>query len=135
FSRAAVGYAADRVYRFKGGSGCDDDTFPRQRPGSEQRPHVIEELLRFEHSAHADLAAGLVAACRTEDSHAIALELRDIALSRLVVPHLPVHRRRNDERTVTRDTKRRQQVVRKASGELGEKIGSRRSDHYRIGAT
>ena len=87
----------------------------------------------FEHAAVADFAAGLVAACGAQDLDSIGAKLRDIALRRRVAPHLPVHRRRDQQRTIAREAQRRQQVVGMAVRELGDEIGRRRRDDDRIG--
>ena len=62
-------------------------------------------------AAVAYLAAGLAAAARAENLNAVRLELRHIALCRRMAPHLDVHRRRDQQRAVTRQTQGREQVI------------------------
>ncbi len=66
-------------------------------------------------------------------SNAVGPELRDIALRRRVAPHLPVHRRRDQQRAVAGETKRRQQIVGMAVRELGDEIRRCRRDDDRVG--
>ena len=66
-------------------------------------------------------------------SHAVGLELRDIALGRGVLPHAHVHRRRDDDRLVGRQQQRRREIVGDARGHLGEQIGGRRADEHEVG--
>ena len=49
-------------------------------------------------------------------------------------PHLPVHRRRDEQRAVAREAQRRQQIVGVAVRELGEEVGGGRRDDDRVGA-
>ena len=62
-------------------------------------------------------------------------QLRDVALRGRVLPHLPVHRRHDQQRTIARDAQRRQQIVGHAVRELGEEVGRGGRDHDRVGFT
>ena len=107
---------------------------PAQQLGRERRPHGLgRSPSGFEHAAHADLAARLVAARRARGSRRRrARRLRDVALRRRVVPHLPVHRRRDEQRALAREAQRREQIVGEAVRELGDEIGGGGRDDDRV---
>ena len=89
----------------------------------------------FQHSPHAGLAARLGAAAWTKYCYAVAPKRIDVALSRGIFPHLPVHRRRNQQRAVARETQSREQVIGKTMRELGNKIRTCGRDQNRIRIT
>ena len=65
---------------------------------------------------------------------AVGPDLRHVALRGRVAPHLPVHRRRNQQRRFARQAQRRQQVVGQAVGQLGDEVGGGRRDHDGVDA-
>ena len=81
----------------KVGPGGDQHVLAGEQLGRELRLDLLVNLLRFEHAAEPDFAAGLVAAGGAEDGDAVARELGDVALRGLVFPHLAVHRRRHQQ--------------------------------------
>ncbi len=87
-----------------------------------------------EHPPGAGFAAGLIADARAEHDHAVGDEPRDVPLRGRVAPHLPVHRRRDEERAIARERQRRQQIVGMAVRDLGQKIRGRRRNDDRVGA-
>jgi hypothetical protein len=62
-------------------------------------------------------------------------EPRDVALVGRIRPHLPVHRRGDEQRAIARERQRAQQVVGVAIGDLREKVGRGRRDDDSAGAT
>src|SRR6476469_4487042 len=69
------------------------------------------DLRGFEHAAFTVLFARELAGVGAEDRNAVGDELRDVALRGGVLPHLPVHRGRHEQRTLAGEAQRRQQVV------------------------
>src|SRR5437870_915440 len=65
---------------------------------------------------------------RVTSAPAVRLELRDVALAGGIAPHLPVHRRRNQQWAVAGETQRRQQVVGDPVRELGNEVRGRWCD-------
>jgi hypothetical protein len=59
---------------------------------------------------------------------------RDVALRRRVLPHLDVHRGRDQQRAIARDARGREQIVGQAVRHLGDEVGARRRDHDRFDA-
>jgi len=101
-ARADVGDAAHRIDRLEGRSGGDHHLAPGQQPRHEEALETLEQLFGFEHSSHADFAAGLVAGCGAEHGDAVGTHLGEVALGGRRLPHLPVHRRGDDQRHRTR---------------------------------
>ncbi|MGF6481566.1 hypothetical protein QFZ91_003729 [Paraburkholderia sp. JPY419] len=122
-----------RVERFEGRPGGQEHTAAGQDLRREERRDRLVGRGRFEHAAIADLPAGLRARIGAEHFDAVRAQLRDVALRGRVLPHLPVHRRHDEQRAVARDAQSRQQIVGHAVRELGEEVGRRRRDHDRIG--
>ncbi len=107
---------------------------PREDLRLRRRHHGGEDLVGLLHAALAGLAARLLAGARAEHDDAVGDELRDVALIRGVRPHLPVHRRRDDQRAIARERERGQEIVGVTVGDLREKVRRRRGDDDRIGA-
>ena len=133
-ARARVGDAAHRVDRLERRAGGEQHALARQHLRLRPRDDRGEDLLRLQHAAVAGLAAGLVAGAGPEDDDAVGDELRDVALGGRVGPHLPVHRRRDEQRAFAREAQRRQQVVGVAVRELGEEVGRGGRDDDGVGA-
>jgi hypothetical protein len=80
-------------------------------------------------AAHPYFSAGLLAGGRSGYEDTVGKKLLDITLRRGVLPHLAIHRRRNEQRTIARETQRREQIVTDAAGEFGEEIRGSRRNH------
>ena len=129
-----VGEAAHRIERLEGRPGRQQHPLAGQRLRLQEGDQRVEQFLRFQHAALADFAAGLLASSRTENGDAVGCQLRDVALRRRLFPHLPVHRRRHQQRAVARQAQRGQQIVGHAVGESREEIGRGRRHQHGIGA-
>ena len=92
-----------------------------------------DDFIRFEHATKARLAAGLVAACWSEDRDSVAAQGGNIAAGRRVFPHLAVHRRRHQQRAIAGEGQCAQQIIGEAIGELGDEISRCRRNQQRIG--
>ena len=99
----------------------------------QQRLDRGHDLVRLGHAADPGLAAGHVARRRADLADAVGRELRDVAPGRRMLPHLRVHRRRDQHRLVGREQRGRGQIVGQAVGHLGDQIRGRRRDHHQIG--
>ena len=129
FPGALVRQTSDHVDRFERRSGRHEHAHAGERLGREQGHDRFGDLGRFEHPAHADLAARLVAAPGAEDRHAVVSQLPNVALVRGVLPHLPVHRGCDGKRAFACQTERREQVVAEAVRDFREEVrGCRRDD-------
>nr|GEU28492.1 hypothetical protein [Tanacetum cinerariifolium] len=134
FAGRQIGDAAHRVDGLERGTGRDQDALTGQHLGLERCDQLFEQLHGFEHAAHADFTAGLVAGGRAEDDDAVFLELARIAAGGRVLPHLHVHGRRNQERHVARARQAHggEQVVAHAVRQLGHEVGRAGRDHDRV---
>jgi hypothetical protein len=87
---------------------------------------------RFEHAPHADFAARLIAARRSEDRDPVLLQLPYVAPIGRVLPHLAVHRWGDRERALAGKAECREEVVSEAVRHLREEVGGGRRDEDQI---
>jgi hypothetical protein len=134
-SRADVGDAAHRVDRLEGGPRGHHHLASGQYLGHEKAFEAFEQLLRLEHAPHADLATGLVASGRAEHRDTVAADQGDVALRRRRLPHLPVHRRRHDQRHIARQRQGAEQIIRAPLRHAGDEVRCGRRDEDGVGVT
>ncbi len=135
-SRTDVGDATHRIDGFESRPGSHHHLARRQALGHEIAFQQFEKFLRLEHAPHADLPAGLVSRGGAEYRHAVLAQLPDVALGGRRIPHLAVHRRRDDERHIARQAQRREQVIGQPMHQAGDEIGRRwrHQDRVRVAA-
>ncbi|MCY1280381.1 hypothetical protein D9M69_359920 [compost metagenome] len=91
------------------------------------------EVVRLEHAAEADVAAGLTAGGRAEHAQAAAGEQLEVGLGGRVAPHRLVHRRGEGDHGVGGQHQGGQQVVGLALGEACQQVGGGRGDQHQVG--
>ena len=89
-----------------------------------------QQLSRFDETPLPHLTARLFSRSRPDNGDTVPCERRHVAPRRRVLPHLPVHRRRNHQRTcrVPCKAKHAQKVIRPPMRKPGDAIGGRRRD-------
>ena len=127
-----IGDAAHRVDRLEGRTGGDQHLLPGEQLRLQEGDQVFENLFRLQHAPVAGFAAGLFAAAGSEQRHAVDRQRRHVALRRGVFPHLLVHGRGSEQRTVAGEHHRRQQVVGEPVRDLGEEVGRGRRDQDQV---
>ena len=132
-ARAGIGDAAHRIHRLEGRPGGQHHRATGQQLGREMGQRMLQQRLRLQHAALAGLAAGLFAGIRPPDGDAVTFEQGDVALRGGVLPHLAVHRRRDDERAGARRAQRGEQVVAQAVGDLRHHVGGGGRDQHGVG--
>ena len=90
--------------------------FGHARPSTEQFDDMTAQFHRFQHSPSADFTASLFADSRSPDVYAAPRQQPAVVLGRDVLPHQPIHRRRDRDRLVGGQTQRAEQVVGHAVG-------------------
>src|SRR5262249_31744632 len=88
-ARALVGTSPYRVDCLESRTGRDQHARSTQHFRGEEHGYSVRDFQGFDHSPHPDFATGLVAAGGTEDNHAVAYQLVDIAAGRRMGPPLP----------------------------------------------
>ena len=101
-------------------SGCD-------------RSDTGDDVLDRSQSADAFIAAGEFALGGIDELASVLFQLRDIALSRRVLPHFAVHRGGDQHRRAARqgEVDRGERIGRESVGELAEQIGRCRCEQQR----
>ena len=85
-------------------------------------------------AACASHPAGEIAFVGIDDVHAARAQHLDIFLRRRVIPHVHVHRRRDDHRRGGCEIQSGQKIVGNAAREFREDVGGGGSDQQQIGA-
>ena len=127
-----VGQITDRVDRLPGWSGRDDYFLSQQGLRDKVGTYHRNQFERFEQTAGADFATGLVARGRAEQQHTACFQSRQIGLGSRMGIHLLVHCRRHQYRRRRRQHQRGQQIIGKAGSQLGYDIGAGRRDQHQI---
>ena len=96
--------------------------------------HRGDDLFLAGEAAGAGHAAGEVAFVGIDDVHSARAQHLDIFLRRRVIPHVDVHRRRDDDRRGGGEIQRGQKIVGDAAREFGEDVGGGGRDEQEIGA-
>ena len=132
----AVGDVAHRIDRLVRRPGGDEDALAgeRARLGRAQKAlGGVSDFQRLRHPADTGLAGfGHFAGIGADHGDAIALELRDIAAGRGIVPHQRVHRRRQQDRPVGREQDGGGEIVGVALRHLRHQVGGRRRHHDQV---
>ncbi len=102
-------------------------------PASERVEHRVGDRIRLGHAPRAHHAAGQIARARLNHAHTALAQNFEIGLRRRVVPHVHIHRRSNQDRSLRGQVHRGQKIVGDAMGEFGKDIGRRRSNNKRLG--
>ena len=132
----AVGNAAHRVNRLKGGAGGNQHALARQQFGLKKRDYVVQQFLGLAHAAIARFAAGLVAHAHTQHGGAVGTQLRHIAHSGGVRPHFAVHGRGQQQRhrfDGAGQAHQAEQIVSAPVQQFGHEIGAARSNKNGVG--
>ena len=137
-ARGAVAEEADRVERLAGAAGGDDDVpageVGRGRGAAGQHPAADrEDLGGLGQPALAGVGAGEPADGGLEDDDAAAAQGGDVGLGGGVLPHLGVHRGREDDRAAGGEQGVGEQVVGEAVGGPGQQVGGGRGDDDEVG--
>src|SRR5262249_54431957 len=128
-SGVGAGGGAPRRGRRGGGGGGGANTVALARPSAvpDERQGGRRNLERFGHAPDAGLARlRHLAGVRPDQRDAVLEEAREIALRRLVLPHVRVHCRRQQHLAVGGDEHGTGEIVGVPAGELGHEIGGRR---------
>ncbi len=124
----AVADEAHRVDRLARPAGRDQHGKPAERPfrAPQRSLDCPQNFRRLGEASHAPLAVrGKLAGARGDDRRPPLTQPLDVRPRGGVLPHVRVHRRREDERGVYGEGGARQQVVGETGGELRERVGRR----------
>ncbi len=126
----AVAEEADGVQRLAGPRGGDGEATADEVlvDRADRLAERADERLRLDDATGALVAAHELAAGGADHAHAVGPQRRDVALRRRVGPHLPVHRRGDDDGAGRGEVAGGQQVVGEPLGEPGQRVGGRRVD-------
>jgi len=91
--------------------------------------------MRFEHATTADIAAGLIPSCRSQQMHATQAQRFDVGLHRRMCPHLLIHRRREIQRRSAGQAQCGQQVIGQPVRQPCKQIGAGRCNENTFGPT
>ena len=133
---AVVGEVAHRIERLAGRTGGDEDLDAVENtaaePGRGPGGDIGGDLVRLQHPAGPDLAAGLIAFSRTEHRDAPIEQRPDVCPGCARLPHLPVHRRGEHHRGGRRETQGGEEIVGEPVGEPRDHVGGGRGDEHQI---
>ena len=128
-----IGNAAHGIDGFKGGAGRQQYPSPSQCFRREEIHHAGKQFRWFQHPPRAHLATRLGAAGRPQHTHPIRHQLRHIALGSRVFPHLAIHGRCHQQRTIARQHHGCQQIIGHAGTDARQKISGRRCHQQQVG--
>ena len=131
---AGIGDAAHGVDRLERRTRRQQHALAGEDLGLPRRDQCGEQRFGLEHPAVAVFVARELAVVGTEYGDAIVGQLRHVALRGLVRPHLPVHRRGDQQRAFAGEAQRRQEIVGAALRELGQEVRRGRRDENGVGA-
>ncbi|MNE01545.1 hypothetical protein D3C80_939890 [compost metagenome] len=94
---------------------------------------AVRQVVCLEHTAQADIAAGLAAGSRAEDFQIAALQQFQVGLGGRVAPHGLVHGRGQGNRSVGGQYQGCQQVIGDALGQARDQVGGGRRDQDQVG--
>ncbi len=146
-ARGPVADVANRVDRFTGPAGGDQDRPAQQGAGFEEPDDGLDHGGRIGQPTLADVAAGEASLLRCDDDHPARSQDGHVVLDRWVLPHLGVHGRTDDDRGRSGDQGGREQIGRAPGPQIGEDAGGGRTDDdgirrlphrgvgYRVGVT
>jgi hypothetical protein len=117
------------VGRAAGDDGAPAAQGPRNQLGLDDR----EYFRRLGHAPKAEFAAGHRPFARPDTLHAAALEQGEVRLRGWVVPHAPIHRRRDQRRLVAGQQGGRGEIVGEALRHLGDDVRGRRRHDDEVG--
>ncbi len=92
------------------------------------------DRLGLAHPAGADLTFRELARLRADELDSARTQSRCVRLSRLVLPHAGVHRRRDEHRAAVRERRLGENVVGEPVRELRQRVRRERGDHEQVGA-
>ena len=101
---------------------------PQQGLGSRRRSP------RFGEAARPDPAAGEVSGAGSHEAHASRAEQVDVPLDCRMLPHVGIHRRREQHRRARRQVERGEEIVGDAVGELADDVRRGRGDEQKLHA-
>jgi hypothetical protein len=133
-ARRPVADEPDGVDRLAGAAGGDEDAHAGEiAPASEHGGRHGDDARGFGQPARAQVTAREPPGLRVDDVDAAPPQRREILLDRGVLPHLGVHRGRDQHRRARREERRGQQVVGDAGGVLAEQLRRRGRDDDQVG--
>ena len=128
-ARTGVRDTAHRVNRLKRRPGRQHQLASGQQSGREKSAQRIAQGIGCPHAPRPGFAARLFPLVRVENNDTIARKRREIALSGRVLPHLAIHRRGDQQRTVTRQAQRREQIIGQPAGNTRNEPGACRRNN------
>ncbi len=123
----------DRIDVFERGPGGHQHALPAQ--GTRRPQDGVggrHDLLRFGQASLADPSAGEVPLARLDKSHAAGGQRIQIAADRVVLEHLRVHGRRDEDGSAGGRVERGQKIVGDSVGELADDVRRGRRDEQQI---
>ena len=130
-----VAEVADGIDRLAGPSGRHRDGEPREiLPVGDDPPRRRVDLVGFAHPARTRVAAGERSVCRPDHVHAPGPERDHVRHRRRVLPHLGVHRWRDEHRCAGGEQGGAEQVGGEAGRHRRDRVGGGRRHHDQVGS-
>ena len=128
-----IGEVADRVQRFLGGSGGDENPLAGEVVGQGQMmQNVLQQILRLRHLAFAHVAAGQTPCRRLDDLPAVAAEKREVVLSHGIFIHIGIHGRSDELGALAGQHRGGEHIVSQTVGQFGADVGRGRSNQDQV---